>query len=145
MVLTKNKNSESFLSTCRSVLHRIFRTEVLDWASTLVQEMECRVAFARCPVRFSLRFLSVIVRLSLWCFTARRSSSAFSDESISRRGGRNVLLTTRFVLVRQIKPNKTVEMGERRRGKQHMEIVGKISVKAADKGTSDGERLVLRK
>jgi len=49
------------------------------------------------------------------------------------------------MLVRPLKPNRTAEMGERRQGKQRTEVKGKISVKAADKGTSDGERLVFRK
>jgi len=54
-------------------------------------------------------------------------------------------LTTRFMLVRPLKPNRPVEMGERRRGRQRAEVEGKISVKVADKGTSDVERLALRK
>jgi hypothetical protein len=48
------------------------------------------------------------------------------------------------MLVRPLKPRK-VELGERRRGRQRTEVERKISVKAADKETSDGERLVLRK
>jgi hypothetical protein len=48
------------------------------------------------------------------------------------------------MLVRPLKP-RTVEMGERRRGRQRTEVERKIWVKTADKGTSDGERLVLRK
>jgi len=144
-VLTSKRKNERFLSKCRSVLHKIFRTELLDWTSTLFKEMECRLTFATCPVRFSLSFLYVIVHLSLWCFTAQRSFTSFSDKSISRWGGWSVLLTIRFMVVRPLKPNRPVEMGERRRGRQRTEVEGKITVKAADKGNSDRERLVLRK
>jgi hypothetical protein len=33
------------------------------------------------------------------------------------------------MFVRPLKPNRTVEMGERRRGRQRTEVKGKISVK----------------
>jgi hypothetical protein len=49
------------------------------------------------------------------------------------------------MLVRPLKANTTVEMGESKRGRQRTEVKGKTSVKAMDKGTSDGESLVLRK
>jgi hypothetical protein len=39
-----------------------------------------------------------------------------------------------FMLVRPLKPIRTVEMGKRRRDRQRTEVEGKISVKAADKG-----------